>query len=269
MAEEAEAQQSAEGSAPAPKKKLNKFVLLGGAVGGIALLQCAVLFFIFKGSGAGPSPALGGDSHAIEGAAAVEEEDAEAESGHGAKKDEGKSKKDDGHGKKKDDAHGKSEPKKDAHGDAGKKDESKAKKDDAHGEKKEAKKSDAHGAKKEGGHGDVEDEEPVAAVVEISLAKSFKVINNKTGRMYIYDFDIAVTVAGKDKSRAEKLVKERNHEIADVISQVVRGADQKMLAEDDLRVLRQHILRGLADVAEDEELFQKVLIPRCVPLRAD
>lgn len=266
MADEVEAQSGAEGAAAAPKKKMSKLVLIGGAVGGIALIQCAVLFFIFKSSGAGPTPAHGADAHVLEDGGEGEGADEGADDGHGEKKGASKAKDADSHGKKKeetkkkDDGHGKSEAKKDA---------PKAKKDDGHGAKKEAKKDDGHGAAKSGGHGEAEDEEPVAAIVEIVLAKGFKVINNKTGRLYIYDFDIAVTVAGKNKARAEKIVKERQQEIADVISQVIRGADQKMLGEDDLRILRQHILRGLADVAEDEDLFQKVLIPRCVPLRAD
>ncbi len=103
-------------------------------------------------------------------------------------------------------------------------------------------------------------------LAEVALIKSFKVPNDKTGRMWLYDMDVAVVVRADLKERMEKLAAERAGEIADCVARIVRGATERMLKEDDLRVLRTQLVQGFNEITQDEQLIQRVLIPRFVPL---
>jgi flagellar basal body-associated protein FliL len=67
----------------------------------------------------------------------------------------------------------------------------------------------------------------------------------------------------------EGLVKQRSGEIGDRIARILRSASDRVLKEDDLRALRQQVLETLREIVEDENLIQRVLIPRFVPMRAD
>lgn len=102
--------------------------------------------------------------------------------------------------------------------------------------------------------------------VEVNLLDKFKVPNDKRGKLYIYDFDIAVKVAERDKERMTKMVAERKGEISDRIAAIVRNADFQVLREADLKVLRMHVQHAIGEVAEDMDLVLEVLIPRCVPI---
>jgi len=104
---------------------------------------------------------------------------------------------------------------------------------------------------------------------EIQLVKSFKVPNDKSGRMYIYDMDVSIVVATDDLELAQGLVDSRAADIADRLARVVRSAPHQMLWEDDLRALRQQVHAGLAEIADDEDLVKRILIPRFVPMRSD
>lgn len=239
-----------------PVKKKSKLLLVGGAIGGLALVQAGVLFFVFKYMGPSPAPAHGAEGdHALQTDSAADDSAGggkDSAKGHSAPKGDGHdakpaAKKDSGHAKKPD-SHA---AKDDGHG----------KKDDGHG-----KKSDAHGEAADGGDGADGD---VPAIAEVQLVKSHKVPNNTSGRLYIYDIEISIVVPGNKKAAVEKLAKQRSADIADTISQVMRGADTRMLNETDLRTLRGQMMSGLADLFGDDKLIQKVLIPRCVPLRAD
>jgi flagellar basal body-associated protein FliL len=106
-------------------------------------------------------------------------------------------------------------------------------------------------------------------VAEVPVLKSFRVPNDKLGRMYLYDLDLSVVVPLDQKERMEALVKQRSGEIGDRIARLMRSATDRMLKEDDLRALRQHMLETLREIVEDENLIQRVLIPRFVPMRSD
>lgn len=116
--------------------------------------------------------------------------------------------------------------------------------------------------------------EPVAetqptATAEVAVLNRCRVPNDKTGRLYLYDFDVAVVVPLDKKEWMEELVKSRGSEIGDRIARILRGATDRMLKEDDLRALRQQMLEGLQEVVEDDQVIQRVLIPRFVPMRSD
>ncbi len=111
--------------------------------------------------------------------------------------------------------------------------------------------------------------EPAKAPVgqaEVRLLKGFKVPNDKSGRMWIYDMDISVVVPANEKDRLEGLADERAAEIGDMVARIVRAASDQMLREDDLRVLRNQIADGLTEITNDRNMIQRVLIPRLVPI---
>jgi flagellar basal body-associated protein FliL len=108
-----------------------------------------------------------------------------------------------------------------------------------------------------------------AGVAEVPVLKSFRVPNDKLGRMYLYDLDLSVVVPLDQKEHMEGLVKQRSGEIGDRIARIMRSATDRVLKEDDLRALRQQMLETLREIVEDESLIQRVLIPRFVPMRSD
>lgn len=128
----------------------------------------------------------------------------------------------------------------------------------------------AHGADSE--QGNVLDGDQAtggSASVEVSLLKNFKVPNSDGGRQYIYDFDISIKAPTQRQEEAEKLVQERGGELSDRIARIVRRAKHAQLAEPDLKTLRVQIQHAIGEVAGDQEMVLEVLIPRCVPIRAD
>lgn len=103
-------------------------------------------------------------------------------------------------------------------------------------------------------------------MAEVQVVRSFRVPNDKSGRMFIYDLDISVVVPADEKERMEQIVEQRSAEFGDRIARIVRGANHRMLGEDDLRALREQLLEGLREIANDQSLIQRVLIPRFVPM---
>jgi len=103
-------------------------------------------------------------------------------------------------------------------------------------------------------------------MAEVQVVRSFRVPNDKSGRMFIYDLDISVVVPADEKDRMVQIVEQRSAEFGDRIARIVRGANHRMLAEDDLRALREQLLEGMREIANDQSLIQRVLIPRFVPM---
>jgi flagellar basal body-associated protein FliL len=104
---------------------------------------------------------------------------------------------------------------------------------------------------------------------EVELLRSFKVPNDKSGVLRIYDLDLSVVVPLDEKERMTKLGADHGGEIADAVARIVRGATDRMLREDDLRILRGQLLDELRAITRDEELVRRVLIPKFVPIRAE
>ncbi len=287
---------SAEDTAPqkeAPPKKAGskKLLIILGAIGGLTLAEAGVFFYLLKSAGGGPAPAHGAEgAHVIQTDAAAHGDAHGANSNdHGAAKADAHGAKDAGHGADahaaKGDAHGakdakgghdadghgsgKETAKAESHG-AAKSDGHDAPKADAHG----AAKGDSHGGKDAHGaakdaHGGHAPDVPALAIVEVQLLKTFRVPNNKSGRTFIYDIDLIALVPGGRKDEAEAFVKARGGQIADLVTRMMRAAEPRVLNEDDFRTLRSQLQAGLAELAGDDQLFRRVLIPRCMPIRAD
>lgn len=130
----------------------------------------------------------------------------------------------------------------------------------------------AHGKTEDSHHMKGEEPPPEKAndeVAEISLLKSFKVPNNKAGRMYIYDLDIVAKVRASQKAAVTKFVGERPAELSDTVARIVRSAEPKVMAEDELKALRMQIRGALNEISSNPELIEQILIPRCVPIRVE
>ena len=119
----------------------------------------------------------------------------------------------------------------------------------------------AHG---EGSHA-IEAEQPVSEA-EVALLRGFRVPNDKSGRMWIYDIDISIVVTSDKQVEMEKLAESHAGEISDRVARILRAATPQMLGEDDLRVLRDQLAEGLNEITGDEDLIQRILIPRLVPI---
>jgi hypothetical protein len=128
----------------------------------------------------------------------------------------------------------------------------------------------AHGAGEDRGHlldGEQVGEVPVT--VEIEVLKKFKVPNDKRGRLYIYDFDVALKVPGHREQETTQLIDERQRELADRVARVVRAADPAILHEPELKTLRVQLQHAIGEVVGDQDIIVEVLIPRYVPIRSD
>jgi flagellar basal body-associated protein FliL len=107
-----------------------------------------------------------------------------------------------------------------------------------------------------------------AGSMEVVLLQRFKVPNNKSGVTIIYDFDISVVVSAAHKPVMEEAAKNRAAEISDRVAQVIRQVNPRVLEEDDFAALRELLKQALGEIVGDQQVIQRVLIPRCVPLRA-
>ncbi len=114
----------------------------------------------------------------------------------------------------------------------------------------------------------VQGENPTAEPdsAEVVLLEKFKAPNTKSGRLYIYDLNIVIKVPAHEKERIEAVVAERKGEISDIVARIVRSADPRVLAEDELKTLRMQVQHALTPILGDEDLVERVLIPRCVPI---
>lgn len=127
----------------------------------------------------------------------------------------------------------------------------------------------AHGEQPDTNH--LAGAEPAATKesVELELLAKFRVPNDKSGRLFIYDMDLYVKVDAEHKGAIEKVVKERKGELSDKVARIIRGNETDVLHEADLKSLRMQVRHALGELTGDAEIVQEVLIPRFVPMRAD
>ena len=118
-------------------------------------------------------------------------------------------------------------------------------------------------------HGDEPHHEETVEAVEIELLTKFRVPNDKSGTLFIYDLDLYVKVPKAKGEAIEKIVGERKGELSDRVARIIRGNDAGVLNEADLKTLRTQIRNSLSELAGDPEIISEVLIPRCVPMRAE
>lgn len=120
-----------------------------------------------------------------------------------------------------------------------------------------------HGAAGSGGKVD-----PKKAV-ELKVLE-FKAPNKQSGRTYLYDLAIYIRIKGENKAKVEPLITERDALIKDRIRTIVGQSDPEKLggSEPGLETLRRQVRHQLEEIL-GEGLVEEVLVPRCIPYRAD
>jgi flagellar basal body-associated protein FliL len=107
-------------------------------------------------------------------------------------------------------------------------------------------------------------------VIELNVLE-FKAPNKQTGRLFLYDVNIYVTVKTEFKERVEAAFKDRDATIRDRVRTIISQSDPEKLGggtEPGLETLRRQVKHQLDEII-GEGMIEEVLIPRCIPYRQD
>ncbi len=99
----------------------------------------------------------------------------------------------------------------------------------------------------------------------------FRAPNKVSGKMYLYDVAIEAQVMGKNYEDAQKKVEERKALISDRIRTIIAQSDPEKLngqVEPGLETLKRQVKYQLDEIVGDG-VIEEVLVPRCIPFRAD
>jgi flagellar basal body-associated protein FliL len=106
--------------------------------------------------------------------------------------------------------------------------------------------------------------------VEIPVI-DFRAPNKQTGRTYLYDVSIYVVAKQENSDAVKALITSHSELIQDRIRTIIAQSDPDKLgggSEPGLETLRRQIKYQLDQIVGDG-LIDEVLIPRCIPYRAD
>ncbi|HEV8379715.1 MAG TPA: flagellar basal body-associated FliL family protein [Tepidisphaeraceae bacterium] len=107
-------------------------------------------------------------------------------------------------------------------------------------------------------------------VVELNVLE-FKAPNKQSGRLFLYDVSVYVTVKTEFKERVEMAFKDREATIKDRARTIISQSDPEKLGggtEPGLETLRRQMKHQLDEII-GEGMIEEVLIPRCIPYRQD
>ena len=99
----------------------------------------------------------------------------------------------------------------------------------------------------------------------------FKAPNKLTGRTFLYDVSIYLVTRDEHKDKVKQTISEREATIKDRIRTIIAQSDPDKLgggSEPGLETLRRQVKYQLDEIV-GEGLIDEVLIPRCIPYRAD
>jgi flagellar basal body-associated protein FliL len=144
---------------------------------------------------------------------------------------------------------------------------------DAHGEDEEGDEADGAPGEAAGGHGEA------GAAGETYKPKrkytipivEFKAPNKVSGRMFLYDVAIEVQVAGSNMAKVKPKLEQRKALISDRVRTIIAQSDPEKLngqTEPGLETLKRQVKYQLDEIC-GEGMVEEVLIPRCIPFRAD
>jgi flagellar basal body-associated protein FliL len=109
--------------------------------------------------------------------------------------------------------------------------------------------------------------EKVEKDVEVKLIDT-KLPNKKSGRLFMFDLGVVVTVEEQNKDKVTALFTERDAEIKDQVRAIIASSNFESFDEPGLETLRRQICYQLEqDIGKD--LIKEVLIPKCTPIRAE
>lgn len=103
------------------------------------------------------------------------------------------------------------------------------------------------------------------------LVLEFKAPNKASGRTFLYDVSIYVVTSGEHEKHVKDTLKEREALIKDRIRTIIAQSDPEKLtggSEPGLETLRRQVKYQL-DIIVGEGVIEEVLVPKCIPFRAD
>jgi flagellar basal body-associated protein FliL len=122
----------------------------------------------------------------------------------------------------------------------------------------------------EGGEGTAAAEVDKKAVVEIPVV-DFRALNRRSGHTFLYDVSIVVASKAQYKPEVEKKIADRAALIRDRIRTIIAESDPEKLgggSEPGLETLRRQIKYQLDEIVGEGQI-DEVLVPKCIPYRAD
>lgn len=106
--------------------------------------------------------------------------------------------------------------------------------------------------------------------VEIAVV-DLKAPNKQSGRTFLYDVSIYIAVKAEHEERVKQISEARGATIRDRMRTIIAQGDPEKLgggAEPGLETLRRQVKYQLDEIFGDG-MIEEVLIPRCIPFRAD
>jgi len=126
------------------------------------------------------------------------------------------------------------------------------------------------GAHGEGGEGTSTSPTDKKKTVEINVI-DFKAPNRLSGRLFLYDVSIFVVTKGEFSDKLKQIIKDREALIKDRVRTIIAQSDPDKLGgggEPGLETLRRQVKYQLDEII-GEGMIEEVLVPRCIPFRAD
>ena len=106
--------------------------------------------------------------------------------------------------------------------------------------------------------------------VEVNVL-DFKAPNKISGRTFLYDVSIYVVVKSEFEARVKSAIEDKKALIQDRFRTIIAQSDPEKLgggSEPGLETLRRQVKYQLDEIL-GEGLIDEVLVPRCIPFRAD
>lgn len=107
-------------------------------------------------------------------------------------------------------------------------------------------------------------------VVEVPVL-DFRATNKVSGRTFLFDVSIYARVPGDKEEEVKGKIKSHEALIKDRLGTIIRQSDPEKLggsAEPGLETLRRQVKYQLDEII-GESMVEEVLVPRCIPFRAD
>lgn len=121
-----------------------------------------------------------------------------------------------------------------------------------------------------GGHGGEAAAATETKAVEMPVVE-FRAPNKVSGRLLLIDVSIFMVVDSSKQAQVQEILKSREALIKDRIRTIIAQSDPEKLggeAEPGLETLRRQVKYQLDEII-GEGMVQEVLVPRCIPIRAD
>lgn len=109
-------------------------------------------------------------------------------------------------------------------------------------------------------------------LVEVLVAKD-RFPNVRTGRNFLYDTEIYVTLKNKNQAKVTAELEQMQAQMKTDLATLVRKAEPEWFQEATLATLRRQVKTILderfGEDADGEPIIKEVLITKCIPFRAD